>query len=90
MSRLLKAEFELDKETHDEFEGECPGYCVAQHTFCVGALKGVGRVYRQTVIDADAKVVFAKLYDRKTPLTAADLMNDCFAWVDFDLIRGGQ
>jgi hypothetical protein len=39
-------------------------------------LKGVGRVYQQTAIDTYSKVAFAKLYDRKTPLTAADLMND--------------
>lgn len=64
------------KEAHGEFESECPGYCVAQDTFYVGTLKGVGRVYQQTAIDTYAKVAFAKLYDRKTPLTAADLMND--------------
>src|SRR5690349_6921303 len=39
-------------------------------------MKGVGRVYQQTFIDTYAKVAFAKLYDRKTPLTAADLLND--------------
>jgi len=38
--------------------------------------KGVGRVYQQTLIDTYAKVAFAKLYDRKTPITAADLLND--------------
>jgi transposase InsO family protein len=65
-----------DKEAHGEFESECPGYCVAQDTFYVGTLKGVGRVYQQTAIDTYAKVAFAKLYDRKTPLTAADLLND--------------
>ena len=65
----------LDKEAHGE-ESECPGYCVAQDTFYVGTLKGVGRVYQQTAIDTYSKVAFAKLYDRKTPLTAADLMND--------------
>jgi transposase InsO family protein len=66
----------LDKEAHGEFESGCPGYRVAQDTFYVGTLKGVGRVYQQTAIDTYAKVAFAKLYDRKTPLTAADLMND--------------
>jgi len=59
-----------------EFESEHPGYCVAQDTFYVGTLKGVGRVYQQTAIDTYAKVGFAKLYDRKTALTAADLLND--------------
>ena len=36
----------------------------------------MGRVYQQTVIDTYSKVGFAKLYDRKTPLTAADTLND--------------
>src|SRR5262249_56832146 len=65
-----------DKEAHGEFESECPGYCGAQDTFYVGTLKGVGRIYQQTFIDTYAKVSFAKLYDRKTPLTTADLLND--------------
>ena len=38
--------------------------------------QGVGRVYQQTFVDTYAKVGFAKLYDRKTPLTAAYLLND--------------
>jgi Winged helix-turn helix len=65
-----------DKEAHGEFESECPGYCVAQDTFYVGTLKGVGRIYQQTAIDTYSKVAFAKLYDTKTPITAADLLND--------------
>ena len=65
-----------EKEAHGEFESECPGYCGAQDTFYVGALKGVGRIYQQTVIDTYAKVAFAKLYDRKTPITAAEILND--------------
>jgi len=28
------------------------------------------------VIDTYAKVAFAKLYDRKTPITAAEILND--------------
>ena len=65
-----------EKEAHGEFESECPGYCGAQDTFYVGTLKGVGRIYQQTFVDTYAKVAFAKLYDRKTPITAADLLND--------------
>src|ERR1700749_164599 len=65
-----------DKEAHGEFESECPGYCGAQDTFYVGTLKGVGRIYQQTFIDTYAKVAFAKLYDRKTPITDADLLNN--------------
>ena len=65
-----------DKEAHGEFESECPGYCGGQDTFYVGTMKGVGRIYQQTFIDTYAKVAFTKLYDRKTPITAADLLND--------------
>ena len=36
----------------------------------------MGRIYQQTFIDTYSKVGFAKLYDRKTPVTAADLLND--------------
>ena len=63
-------------EAHGEFESECPGYCGAQDTFYVGTLKGVGRIYQQTFIDTYTKVGFAKLYRPKTPITAADLLND--------------
>ena len=55
----------LDKEAHGEFDSEHPGYCGAQDTFYVGTLKGVGRIYQQTVIDTYSKVGFAKLYDRR-------------------------
>ena len=74
LAALEKAK--ADKEAHGEFESECPGYCSAQDTFYVGTLKGVGRVYQQTVVDTYAKVGFAKLYDRKTPITAAEILND--------------
>jgi transposase InsO family protein len=65
-----------EKEAHGEFESEHPGYCGAQDTFYVGNMKGVGRIYQQTFVDTYSKVAFAKLYDRKTPITAADLLND--------------
>jgi transposase InsO family protein len=39
-------------------------------------MKGVGWIYQQTFVDTYSKVAFAKLYDRKTPITAADLLND--------------
>jgi transposase InsO family protein len=74
LAALEKAKTE--KEAHGEFESECPGYCGAQDTFYVGNMKGVGRIYQQTFIDTYSKVALAKLYDRKTPLTAADLLND--------------
>lgn len=65
-----------EKEAHGEFSSECPGYCGAQDTFYVGNMKGVGRIYQQTFIDTYSKVAFAKLYDTKNNITAADLLND--------------
>jgi transposase InsO family protein len=74
LAALEKAKVET--EAHGELESEGPGYCGAQDTFYIGTLKGVGRIYQQTFVDTYSKVAFAKLYDRKTSLTAADLLND--------------
>jgi len=65
-----------DDEVCGEIETAHPGYLGSQDTFYVGTLKGVGRVYQQTFVDTYAKVAFAKLYTTKTPITAADLLND--------------
>ena len=59
-----------------EIETAHPGYLGSQDTFYVGTLKGVGRVYQQTYVDTYCKVAHAKLYTTKTPITAADLLND--------------
>jgi transposase InsO family protein len=65
-----------EKEAGGEIETHHPGYLGAQDTYYVGTLKGVGRIYQQTFIDTYAKVAFAKIYDRKNALVAADLLND--------------
>lgn len=65
-----------EKQAAGEIETEHPGYLIAQDTFYVGNMKGVGRIYQQTVIDTYSKVAFAKLYDRKNALVAADMLND--------------
>ncbi len=66
-----------ERESHpDEIETEHPGYLLSQDTFYVGYLKGVGRIYQQTVIDTYSAVAFAKVYSAKVPVTAADTLND--------------
>jgi transposase InsO family protein len=70
---ILKRERE---DNLDEIETEHPGYLVAQDTYYVGYLKGVGRIYQQTALDTYSSVAFAKLYTAKVPVTAADLLND--------------
>lgn len=71
----------LEKKKHDdeacgEIQTEHPGYLGSQDTFYVGNMKGVGRIYQQTFVDTYSKVAFAKLYTTKTPITAADMLND--------------
>src|SRR5215467_11190322 len=65
-----------EKEAHGEIESAHPGYLGTQDTYYVGTIKSVGRIYQQTFVDTYAKVAFAKLYDRKNALVAADLLND--------------
>lgn len=59
-----------------EIETAHPGYLGSQDTFYVGTLKGVGRVYQQTFVDTYSKVAVCKLYTTKTPITAADTLNE--------------
>ena len=65
-----------DDEACGEIETAHPGYLGSQDTFYVGNLKGVGRIYQQTYVDTYSKVAHCKLYTTKTPITAADLLND--------------
>jgi hypothetical protein len=68
------------KKEKDECCGEIetahPGYLDSQDTFYVGTIKGVGHIDQQTFVDIYSKVAFAKLYTMKTPITAAELLND--------------
>ncbi|PWC09206.1 IS481 family transposase [Brenneria corticis] len=71
----------LERKAHDdeasgEIETAHPGYLGSQDTFYVGNLKGVGRIYQQTFVDTYSKVAHCKLYVSKTPITAAELLND--------------
>ncbi len=66
----------LDDEACGEIDTAHPGYLGSQDTFYVGTFKGVGRVYQQTYVDTYSKVAQCKLYTTKTPITAADLLND--------------
>jgi transposase InsO family protein len=77
-----------EKEAHGEIETQHPGYLLAQDTYYVGNIKGVGRIYQQTVIDTYSKVAFVKLYDRKNALIAADVLNDVVVpWFEEEAVR---
>ena len=76
-SQLIALEKKKDDDLAcGEIETAHPGYLGSQDTFYVGTLKGVGRIYQQTFVDTYSKVASCKLYTMKTPITAADLLND--------------
>jgi len=52
------------------------GELVAVDTFFVGSLKGIGRVYLQTVMDCFSRHAWARLYTSKLPLTAVHVLNN--------------
>jgi transposase InsO family protein len=53
-----------------------PGELVAVDTFFVGTLKGIGRIYLQTVLDCYSRYAWARFYPNKLPLTAVQIMNN--------------
>lgn len=48
----------------------------AVDTFFVGSLKGVGKVYLQTVLDCFSRYAFGRLYTSKLPVTAVHVLNE--------------
>ncbi len=65
-----------EKIEYQHIEAPFTGYLMAQDTFYVGYLKGVGKVYLQTVIDCSNSFAFAKLYTNKDALVAAHALQD--------------
>jgi transposase InsO family protein len=63
-----------DPQSH--IEAPRPGYLVCQDTYFVGTIKGVGRIYLQSVVDAHCSLAFGKLYLSKVPMTAVDVLHD--------------
>ena len=60
---------EAEERAHGKFESNVQ-VIAETDTLYVGNMNGVGRIYQQTFIDCRCR--FRKLYDRKTPITAAD------------------
>jgi transposase InsO family protein len=53
-----------------------PGDLVAVDTFFVGTIKGVGRIYMQSVIDCHSRFGWGRLYTSKMPVTAVHILNN--------------
>ena len=65
----------LIRTSHGEIETHHPGFLLGQDSYYVGYIKGVGKIYQQTVIDTYSNVGFAKVYTEKNALVAADMLN---------------
>jgi len=72
--RLLERFDPEFRERH--IETEYTGQLVSIDTFMVGSLKGVGRIYLQTVIDCHSRYAWGRLYTNKLPVTAVQVLNN--------------
>jgi transposase InsO family protein len=63
-----------DPEQH--VEAPQPGFLLCQDTYFVGTIKGVGKIYLQSVVDAHCSLGFGKLHLSKLPMTAVDVLNE--------------
>ena len=55
---------------------QCGNLQEAVDTFFAGTLKGVGKVYIQTVLGCFSRYVWARLYTSKMPVTAVQILNN--------------
>jgi len=63
-----------DPEQH--VQAPYPGYLLCQDTYFIGTIKGIGKIYPQSVVDAHCSLGFGKVYLSKVPMTAVDVLND--------------
>ena len=67
----------FDPEFRDRhINADFTGQLVALDTFMVGNLKGIGKIYLQTVVDCHSRFAFGHLYTSKVPVTAVHVLNE--------------
>jgi transposase InsO family protein len=62
------------RERH--IQADFTGQLVAMDTFMVGNLKGIGKIYLQTVVDCHSRFAFGHLYTSKVSVTAVHVLNE--------------
>ena len=72
-ARLLERFSPEFRERH--IEAPHTGALVAVDTFFVGTLKGIGKVYLQSVLDCHSRYAWGRLYTSKLPVTAVHALN---------------
>ena len=65
---------EIEKRKENHIHAYYPGYLFCQDTFYVGTIKGSGRIYQQTGMDAYSNFGFAKVYLDKKAISAKDFL----------------
>jgi transposase InsO family protein len=61
--------------TERHIEKRFTGDLVSQDAFLVDSLKGIGKIYVQTVIDCHNRYAWGRLYTSKIPVTAVHVLN---------------
>jgi transposase InsO family protein len=74
--RLLQKHRGRTADPEQHVEAPYPGYLLCQDTYFIGTIKGVGKIYLQSVVDAHCSLGFGKVYLSKVPMTAVDVLND--------------
>ncbi len=74
--RLLRRWQGRQSDPEQHIEAPHPSHLLCQDTYYVGTIKGVGRIYMQSVVDAHCSLGFGKLYLSKVPMTAVDVLHD--------------
>ncbi len=65
-----------EQTEYQHVEAPYAGYLLSQDTFSIGYLKGVGKLYMQTVVDCANSLAFGQLYTTKDGLTAAHVLQN--------------
>lgn len=72
--RLLERFDPEFRERH--IKADFTGQLVAIDTFMVGNLKGIGKVYLQSVVDCHSRYAWGHLYNSKIPITSVHVLNE--------------
>jgi transposase InsO family protein len=74
--RAALARAAAEREARGDFDSDAPGACATQDTLALGTLPSGRRLFQQTFVDTYSRLVVAKLYERKAPDTAVDLLRE--------------
>jgi len=64
------------KAKTNHVQANYPGELIGQDTFCIGCLKGIGRIYHQVGCDCFSSFGAAKIYDNKTTNASTDFVEN--------------